>query len=141
MSRNLDNIVVATIVRIIREVPQGVSRSNLMEAAKEMSKEASLERGWDNYSTAAGLDWKSETFKLAAEVRHPRPDDTKISKFREMVLRRINFKLSGEEYDSDVGERTRVFDYNIDVALPDLTGIKAENVHEDDYHVAPSMNG
>lgn len=127
----VDDILLEAMVKLVRKVPWGPDRDVLSEQSKKLRQEASLERGWDNYSTAADLDWQAGLYTLAAEARFPRQGDRAVSNLKTSLLKRLGVLVAGIEEDMDVGEVTRVFARGMDAALrPVLAGIDNERVME-----------
>lgn len=119
MSR-IDEIAVEASVNMLRGVPWGPSREALLAEASKRDGQASFERGWDNYSTAASLEWTSELYRLAAEARFPREGDTAVKRMRTRIMERLSEIVRSVPLDSDVGERTRVFEAGVSSAIPCL---------------------
>jgi hypothetical protein len=86
---NIDQVVTAVIVSIIRGVGQGQSRDALEAKVASLKVEAAFESGWDNSSTASDLRWEADINRMAAEARTPRDGDT----FVESIKKQVRFRL------------------------------------------------
>nr|WP_250808442.1 hypothetical protein [Neorhizobium tomejilense] len=104
---SVDKVLLAAMVNLVRQVPWGPNRDQLEVQAKAFAREASFESGWDNYSTAAWLNWRSRLFNLAAQARYPRTGDTLVASMNEQLFDRLVHEISLWEDDEDVGEWTR----------------------------------
>lgn len=87
--QNIDQIVTAAMVSIIRSVPWGPTRDALEAKADAFASEAAYESGWDNYSTAQHLRWDAFKYRLAAEARFPRDNDTKVEGAKNAITNRL----------------------------------------------------
>lgn len=114
-SDQCERLVLETFVNLVRQVPWGPGRAALEAKATSLSREASIERGWDNYSTAAHLDWQATLYKLAAEVRFPRAGDAEVGRMHDRIVAGLKARHT---YDDDIGERTRVFRNGVAWAIP-----------------------
>jgi len=114
---DIERIITDCMVRLVRQAPWGPNRPQLEEQAKALDAEAQVERGWDNYSTAAHLEWQAEMHRLAAEVRFPREGDHLVERMRQEVQTSLKAILNNDEIDEDVGERTRVFRSGLAMAI------------------------
>jgi len=121
-------ILLDAMVHLIRQVPWGESREALELKAQAFDREGSFESGWDNYSTAASLWWKSDLYQVAAQCRFPRENDKAARAMINALDERLHHEVSGYQDDSDVGERTRVTRYELSSALPEIPdgALKAE---------------
>jgi hypothetical protein len=104
---SVENVLLAALVKLVRQVPWGPSRSDLETRSEELRQESAFEHGWDNYTTAADLGWKAGLHRLAAEARFPRDGDRLVRSLREDLFERLVFEVSCWNDDSDVGEVTR----------------------------------
>jgi hypothetical protein len=102
----IDKIVEAVIVKLLRyeDIPLRLSRDEIMLGSQELSREGSIESSWDNYSTGARLQFRANTYKIAAESRFPRDGDKSVdiikSKIEEILLHDILFD-SSPEHDAE----------------------------------------
>jgi len=119
MSR-IDEIAIEAAVNLLRNIPWGPGRDELLAKAAKLNSEASFERGWDNYSTAARLNWNADLHQFAAEARFPREGDVMVGRMRERVLGRLSELVRGVHLDHDVSELTRTVDLAVDAAIPSL---------------------
>lgn len=120
MSR-IDEIAVEAAVKLLRNVPWGPGRDALLAKAALLDREASLERGWDNYSTAAALNWNADLHRFAAEARFPREGDRMVANMRMQVLYRLSEIVRSVPFDSDAGELSVRIDQAIHAAIPKLS--------------------
>ena len=106
----INEVVKSAIVCLLRDekIPLSKTRDEIMAKAREISQEGSVEASWDNYSTAARLQFKASVYRLAAEVRYPREGDMAIrvmrSRLEEAILREVIY----DEPCEDAAESTRV---------------------------------
>jgi hypothetical protein len=117
-------ILLNAMVHLIRQVPWGESRDVLETKARAIDAEGSFESGWDNYSTAAGLWWKAELYRVAAQCRFPREGDTAPRAMIHALDLQLYHELSGRHDDHDIGESTRVRRSGLSEALPEVTDDK-----------------
>lgn len=106
----IDEVVKSAIVCLLRDekIPLSKTRDEIMVKAREISQEGSVEASWDNYTTAARLQFKASVYRLAAEVRYPREGDKAIrvmkSRLEDAILRDVIY----DEPCEDAAESTRV---------------------------------
>ncbi len=129
--RHIEQVVTETLVNLVRQVPWGPSRAELMATSRKLSGEASFERGWDNYSTAANLSWEASMHQLAAEARFPREGDGQLRRFKNEIISALEDLVHGREDDCDVGELSLRFKQGFVYAMPDLTDIELDNLTDE----------
>lgn len=112
-----DKVILDAMVNLVRQVPWGPTRDELLSKALQFGREGSIEHGWDNYSTAAWLWMDERLYQLAAEARFPREGDGHVMAVADDLDYRLYHELMGFHDDSDVGETTRIDRYTYSSAL------------------------
>lgn len=102
----IDQVVMEASVRLVRKVTWGLCRAELEAEASRLSAEGSYESGWDNYTTAARLHWRSWLHRFAAQARYPRPGDDAVDIMASNLTDRLLHEISLHEDDDDVGAAT-----------------------------------
>lgn len=132
----VNKVILDSMVRLVRQVPWGPSRDKLLSRATELEDEGRFERGWDNYTTAAGLWWEAGLYRLAAEARFPHEGDNQVAAMRDSLLYRLIDEVSMKEDDDDVGEATRKDRWALSTALSPSLNDDTIDVLVDELSVA-----
>ncbi|WP_315922286.1 hypothetical protein [Mesorhizobium sp. SP-1A] len=106
----IDEITKNAMVKLLlrERIPLSLSRIEIMEMAKELSNEGSIESSWDNYSTGARLQFRASVYQLAAEARYPREGDRMVEIMRSQLEQTILDEIIYDTSHGDEAESVRV---------------------------------
>ena len=106
----IDETIKSAIVHLLRKenIPLSMTRDQIMEKAREISREGSLETSWDNYTSGARLQFQASVYRLAAAVRYPRDEDTEIQNMKSRIEYAILDQVIYEMPNEDASESSRV---------------------------------
>lgn len=106
----IDEITKNAMVKLLlrERIPLSLTRIEIMEMAKELSSEGSIESSWDNYSTGARLQFRASVYQLAAEARYPREGDSMVQIMRSKLERTILDEMIYDTKHDDEAESVRV---------------------------------
>jgi len=106
----IDEITKNAMVKLLlrERIPLSLTRIEIMEMAKELSNEGSIESSWDNYSTGARLQFRASVYKLAAEARYPREGDRMVEIMRSQLEQTILDEIIYETSHGDEAESVRI---------------------------------
>ena len=106
----IDEITKDAMVKLLlrERIPLSLTRIEIMEMAKELSNEGSIESSWDNYSTGARLQFRASVYKLAAEARYPTEGDRMVEIMRSQLEQTILDEIIYETSHGDEAESVRI---------------------------------
>ncbi|MFC0389142.1 hypothetical protein [Muricoccus vinaceus] len=125
----LDRVVARALERLTQHVPKTLSTDEKLGRANELDAEASVEAGWDNYSTAARLRQFAEAHRLAAVITDWNAPQGPATQARDGLARHlIDVSVLGAEQDDDVGEHTRVHRETMSSAIGEIELPETERI-------------